>query len=92
MATEGTITILLCSCGNIDYGQTTPQSAPGLAAVDSIEEACRAARTYITENDLGGGNWGGKAGECYAEDGEYLGRVSYNGRFWAADHEYGAKR
>jgi hypothetical protein len=48
--------------------------------VDTIEEAQRAVREYIEKHHLGAGNWAG--GKVWTEENEYIGYISYNGRFW----------
>ena len=45
----------------------------------SIENARDVVMSFIMENDLGGGNWSG--GNVY-KNGEKIGHVSYNGRYW----------
>ena len=57
--------------------------------VDDIEDASYVCRRYIDRNELGGGNWTG--GDVF-NNGEYIGRISYNGRFWQSTHEYGKQR
>ena len=84
--------VRLSSAGNPDHGEN-PYKAYGSAGkdsveVDSIKAAQKACVDYITEYNLGGGNWTG--GEVY-EDGNYVGRISYNGRFWDKNSEYGAE-
>ena len=84
----------LNSCGNPDHGENPYKQIEGalavMAHVDSIEEAQQAVRDYIDEHDLGSGNWAG--GSVWTEENEYIGRISYNGRFWDKDHEYGKLR
>lgn len=80
--------IVLTSCGNPDFGQNPrkPMSPAKCISANSIEECQVAARKYVDDYDLGAGNWSG--GQVY-QDGEYVGYVSYNGRFWDKDSEYG---
>lgn len=80
--------IVLTSCGNPDFGQnpSDPMSPAKIVAANSIEECQVSARKYIEDYDLGGGNWSG--GQVY-QDGDYVGYVSYNGRFWDKDSKYG---
>jgi hypothetical protein len=47
--------------------------------VSSIDEAILVVRNFISENDLGGGNWTG--GDVY-KNGKKIGAISYNGRYW----------
>lgn len=80
--------ILLTSCGNPDFGQNPYESMSPAKTVraNSIEECQVAACQYVDDYDLGAGNYSG--GQVY-QDGEYIGRISYNGRFWDKDSEYG---
>lgn len=48
--------------------------------VGSIEEASREAQAYIDRHDLCASNY--EDLKLYDERGQYLGRFSYNGRFW----------
>lgn len=81
------VKVELNSIGNPDRGQDTTKQIEGAWAimrhVDSIEEASKAVRDYIEKHNLGAGNWSG--GKVWTEDNEYLGYISYNGRFWADD-------
>ena len=74
----------LNSVGNPDRGQNPLEQIDGawanMAHVDSIDEASRAVREYIEKHNLGAGNWAG--GKVWTEDNQYLGYISYNGRFW----------
>src|SRR5579859_1371534 len=75
--------VRLASVGNIDRAQDPSRPLPGLrnqtATVASLEEASAACRKFISDNDLGGGNWSG--GQI--TDGEtVIGQVSYNGVVW----------
>lgn len=82
-------TVVLRSCGNIDHGQNpyeTMSPTRGYQA-NTIEECQQAVRDYIEKWDLGGGNWVG--GNVYNDSNEYVGNISYNGRFWDKDTEYG---
>ena len=54
-----------------------------MAHVGTIEEAQKAVRDYIEKHNLGGGNWAG--GKVWTEENEYIGYISYNGRFWPDD-------
>lgn len=80
--------IVLTSCGNPDFGQNPNESMSPtkIVAANSIEECQVAASKYVDDYDLGSGNYSG--GQVY-QDGDYVGRVSYNGRFWSKDSEYG---
>lgn len=78
--------VTLSAHGNIDHGEdpyaTLPGVYQGVKEADTIEELQQIVRTYIDENDLGGGNWtGGKVFDGEKE----IGRISYNGRYWTKD-------
>ena len=81
--------VTLKSCGNPDRRQNPYEDMSPARAhwANSIEECQEAVRAYIEEWNLGGGNWTG--GNVYNDNGEYVGHISYNGRFWDKDHEYG---
>lgn len=74
----------LNSIGNPDRGQDPTKQIPGAWAimrhVDTIEDAQKEVRAYIEKHDLGAGNWAG--GKVWTEENEYVGEISYNGRFW----------
>ena len=52
----------------------------------SIDECQDSVRKYIEEYDVGAGNWIG--GQVYDGVGEYIGKISYNGRFWPKGSEH----
>ena len=54
--------------------------------VGTIEEARREVELYIERFDLGASDY--EALRLYDEQGQYLGRFSYNGRFWPKGGEY----
>jgi hypothetical protein len=58
-------------------GGTRPSAKT--APVSSYAEASRLCREYITQHDLGGGNWNG--GQVFL-DREQVANVSFNGRVW----------
>lgn len=74
----------LNSIGNPDHGEDPTKQIPGAWAimrhVDTIEDAQKEVRAYIEKHDLGAGNWAG--GKVWTEENEYVGEISYNGRFW----------
>lgn len=78
------IKVELNSIGNPDHMQDPTKQIDGawavMAHVGSIEEASQAVRDYIEKHNLGAGNWAG--GKVWTEDNQYLGYISYNGRFW----------
>lgn len=82
--------VILKTCGNPDFGQdplqpleNVPSDKPYTA---SIEECQDCVRKYIEEYDIGAGNWVG--GQVYDGVGEYIGRISYNGKFWPKGSEH----
>ena len=77
--------VILCSVGNPDYGQTLPQSLPELVPFGQLSEVSAICRDYISKYNLGGGNWGARAGEIYHPVNGLIAHVSYNGRIWAQD-------
>ncbi|NJD37044.1 MAG: hypothetical protein FIA89_01795 [Geobacter sp.] len=70
---------ILCSTGNPDHGQYVAVSPSAVAKVKSIEDAVTACREYISEWDLGGGNWCGDAGKVFLSD-KLVARIAYNGK------------
>jgi DNA (cytosine-5)-methyltransferase 1 len=78
--------VVLCSTGNPDYGQTYPQSPSRRKWVFSLQEASTACRDYITEWNLGSGNWCGEAGKVYQGD-CHVATVAYNGRILSEDKQ-----
>ena len=89
-----TMTVTVSHAPNPDivggYWQDTVDSRKAqYIEVNGINEAIRTCRGYIRLNELGGGNWTG--GEVF-NNGEYIGRISYNGKFWQSTHEYGKRR
>lgn len=81
--------VCLKSCGNIDFDENPFQEISPLRVVEanSIDECITIVWDYIEEYNLGGGNWIG--GQVYDDVNNYLGKISYNGRFWDKDHPYG---
>lgn len=53
---------------------------PHFVEVDDFSEASKVCRTYIVDNDLGGGNWTG--GKVLGDHDLEIAYVSYNGRVW----------
>ncbi|TXT25421.1 MAG: hypothetical protein FD131_4622 [Rhodocyclaceae bacterium] len=81
----GQFRVRLASVGNPDFGQNPRARKYGAKAnhwlkVGSIAEASAACRKFITDNELGGGNWSG--GDVQDEAGKVVARISYNGRAW----------
>lgn len=72
--------VQLCAVGNIDFGQPRNIGCPShWVEVASYEEASKACRQYIRDNNLGMGNWTGGTIKDRARKVAY---VSYNGRVW----------
>lgn len=75
--------IELKSCGNPDHGQDPDKivSPSRLIDFDIIEEARKIQGDYITEYNLGGGNY---CGGNITHKGKIIARMSYNGRVWGS--------
>lgn len=71
--------VVLCSVGDPDHGQDSPQSPSRRVWVSTLEEASNACRDYIREWNLGNGNWGGGAGKVYFNN-ELVATIAYNGK------------
>ena len=87
--------VTLSAVGNPDFNENPHSNIvkgravqPKTEEYQTIAECQKAVRSYIERNLLGGGNWTG--GEVY-KDNDYVGRISYNGRFWDKDSEYGRR-
>ena len=81
----GQYRVRLASVGNPDFGQNPRARKYGAAPnrwqkVGSIAEASAVCRQFITDNELGGGNWSG--GDVQDAAGKVAARISYNGRAW----------
>lgn len=75
--------VQLSAHGNIDHGEDpyTSVAMPGEGFGYTIKDCQDIAMKYISDNNLGGGNWtGGKVYEVDTD--ELVGHISYNGRFW----------
>lgn len=81
--------VALIAHGNIDYGECPYEEvAPSsFAHAETIEECSEKVRNYIEDYCIGSGQWCG--GQVYEEKVGYIGKISYNGRFWSRDTEYG---
>lgn len=84
--------VMLSACGNIDHKEDPNKNIVNGIVVesenipaDSIEECQRTVREYIEKNRLGAGNWTG--GQVF-NNGEKIGYISYNGRFWEKGSKY----
>lgn len=64
--------------GNYDWNR---EREPKAMPVRTVKDAIRVCRDYMHKNELGGGNWIG--GQIY-QDGNLIGYVSANGRYWPA--------
>jgi len=71
--------VVLCSVGNPDYGQDSPQSPSRRVWVNSLQDASTVCREYIKKWNLGRGNWGGEAGKIYLNS-RLVASVAYNGK------------
>ncbi len=78
--------VTLSAYPNPDYDSTTHEGSvflnPVERAVNSLKDASGEVQNFISENDLGGGNWVGDAGIVKNTKGETVARISYNGRIW----------
>lgn len=83
--------IKLRGYGNADMGQDPKKMLcrPSEAIVGHIEDGSAAVLLYIGACQLGSGNWVKDAGEVEDAERQYLGRFSYNGRFWPLDNPKG---
>lgn len=76
--------VLLSSCGNIDYGQDPYDVYNGVPNrvyyANTKEELQQEVRRFIDENNLGAGNYSG--GQVRDSNGKEIGYISYNGRYW----------
>jgi hypothetical protein len=71
-------------CGNPDFGQD-PRKPPYGVRIKKIkaktfDELKTLVREWMSDNDIGGGNWMNPA---LMRDGEIIGYMSYNGRVWS---------
>jgi hypothetical protein len=79
------MTLVLSSCPNPDFGQTEAPAPEEKVPVKSFVEASARVREYITQHNLGSGNWSG--GDIFDERGDKIARISYNGRVWNKNGE-----
>lgn len=83
------LTLFLSNCGNVDYRQNPTKLLPNtinkLVFCKTLEECSLECRKYISENDLGGGNWDG--GQVF-NNGIQVAYISYNGRIWMRGEKY----
>lgn len=81
------LAVTLTSCGNPDFGQdpNKPLSPKIALPCFTLAEASKICRDYITQHNLGGGNWSG--GAVYHPTEGLVAHVSYNGRVWAVKNE-----
>ena len=85
-------TVTLSACGNPDHNENPYSNIVNgieieskTAKANSIEECQRLVCDYIEQNDLGAGNWtGGKV----SKDNEWIGYISYNGRYFEKGSKY----
>lgn len=77
--------VTLSSVGNPDFRQDPTRPIYGCepnktVEVASYKEASEKCIEFITNNDLGSGNWSG--GDILDEKGKVIAVVSYNGKVW----------
>lgn len=79
------IVVSLRGQGNPDFSQFSDVAPTLLVWCQDKEEAKKVVMNYQAYWDLGGGNCGLDHGTCFYVDGDavdYMGRFSYNGRYW----------
>jgi hypothetical protein len=77
--------VKLESVGNPDFRQDPNNPLFGcesnkMIEVSTFKQAREACMQFISDNDLGSGNWSG--GEISDENDKVIAYVSYNGRVW----------
>lgn len=74
--------VVLMACGNIDFRQSLnePFAPTEMYPVNTLKQAANHCKSYIIDNDLGGGNWLG--GQVISPKGEIVANISYNCRVW----------
>ena len=85
--------VILSSVGNPSYGQNPDQPLYGAKTnvevdVETFNIARLMCLEFISNNELGGGNW---SGGDILDNGKLIAYVSYNGRVWKVDengHKY----
>ena len=89
--------VMLIAMGNPDHDENpfcnvvNKRKIKNRIAKRSTIKACqKAVSQFIENNDLSAGNWAG--GEVYDVNDNYVGRISYNGRFWDKETEYGKEQ
>lgn len=73
------LTVKLSSVPNSDFNQHNSLSPSKVMEVDTLEQASIVCSQYISQYQLGGGNWDG--GQVLENDVE-IAHISYNGRVW----------
>ena len=89
-------TVTLSAVGNPDYNENPNSNIVNgcevpnvkIANADNLNVCRNLVEMYIKNYGLGSGNFTG--GRVY-KDGKYIGRFSYNLRFWEKDSKYGAE-
>lgn len=87
--------VLLASVGNPDFRQDPDKPLYGCEKDKTVEvatfkEASEVCAKFISDNDLGSGNWSG--GEIQNEKGIVIALVSCNGRVWEGSKLTGMNR
>ena len=74
--------------GNPDHGEPPILMESKCYWVDTLDECIAKAKSHVAGTGIGSGNWWG----CEVfKDRKYIGRISYNGKFWDKDSEYGKR-
>lgn len=80
-APKGKFLVKLRGVGNPDFSQYADVANPKTATGKTLGEISTAARNYIGEWNLGGGNW--PVTRVFDSTGKVIAEISYNGRAWA---------
>jgi len=84
-------TVKLSACQSPDFPPREDLPLPRVVKAGSLDEAARACRRFIEENDLGSGNC--HDGEVFDDStGERVAMVSYNGRLWTPENDWRKRR
>lgn len=71
--------VKLASAPNPDYDEWFAPAPTRYITVQSLKDASHKCREYISEFNLGSGNWTG--GQVFQQR-KQIARISYNGRIW----------
>lgn len=74
--------VQLSATANTDFNQTESPAPAKTVEVSSLEEASQVCCQYISDHQLGAGNW---TGGQVIQDGQETHHISYNGRIWVTE-------